>query len=397
MSWLLFACCSLTARARAEHTASRMPRSAEVLDEGCPVYAGPAGTARRLGTVHRGTRLAWLGETLGADGGRWIRVDEGAWVAARHVRPSRRPPGAREAAAARPERLLPLPYAFVRDDATPVYRRPSDVLVGAEPVTALGKGFGVVVRGLREEGGAPLARVRAGWMELSALAPVRASRFRGVELSFERPLASVAWADPVRGAALRARPGGRLLGRVPPRARLRVLERRGRWVRVARGGWVVSSRIRAPALPARWPEGLGSTERWILVDRSRQTLVAFEGRRAVYATLVSTGRARTPTPAGPFRIWVKLAFDDMDDLERDDVASNYAVEQVPWVQYFEGGYGLHAAFWHDHFGRPRSHGCVNLAPMDARWLFGFTRPVLPPGWSAVLPRRPEQGTRVVVR
>ncbi len=382
----------------AERSGRIEPRSAEVLDEGTPVYAAPSQAARRLGTVRRGVRLPWLGTSRGVAGGPWVRVGDAAWVAAAHVQPSAAPPGVPEPSETVGEGLLPLPYAFVRDDAVPVYRTPSDALLGGEPVAALGKGFGVVVRELREVDGVPMARLRPGWVEMDSLVPVRASRFHGVRLSVpDATRSSLVWADPVRGVVRRARPGGEAVERIAPRRPLWVAERMGHWVRLRSGGWVSSRRLVPMALPASWPEGLGASERWILVDRSRQTLTAFEGRRPVYATLVSTGRGGTPTPAGEFRIWVKLAFDDMDDLEREDVPHNYSVERVPWVQYFEGGNGFHAAFWHDAFGRPRSHGCVNLAPRDARWLFGFTRPVLPPGWSAVLPFRPQDGTRVVVR
>ena len=69
----------------------------------------------------------------------------------------------------------------------------------------------------------------------------------------------------------------------------------------------------------------------------------------------------------------------------------------PWVMYFNEGGALHGAYWHDAFGRRRSHGCVNLAPRDAAWLFDWTSPDLPPGWQGVLPTRTEPGTLVVVR
>ena len=87
----------------------------------------------------------------------------------------------------------------------------------------------------------------------------------------------------------------------------------------------------------------------------------------------------------------------MDDLERDDVERNYAIERVPWVQYFKGDAGLHAAFWHDAFGSRRSHGCINLSPRDARFLFEFTEPYLPDGWQAVFPIDGAPGTLVRVR
>jgi hypothetical protein len=70
---------------------------------------------------------------------------------------------------------------------------------------------------------------------------------------------------------------------------------------------------------------------------------------------------------------------------------------VPWVQYFSEGVALHAAFWHDEFGRARSHGCVNLSPRDAQRIFALTEPALPPGWDAILPTASAPGTVVRVR
>ena len=87
----------------------------------------------------------------------------------------------------------------------------------------------------------------------------------------------------------------------------------------------------------------------------------------------------------------------MTNLEDDDANGYYAIEDVPWVMFFHKGYGLHGAFWHRAFGHVRSHGCVNLTPGDAKWLFDWTSPALPPGWSAVLPTPDEPGTLVRVR
>ena len=81
-----------------------------------------------------------------------------------------------------------------------------------------------------------------------------------------------------------------------------------------------------------------------------------------------------------------------------DVASDgpYSIEDVPWIMYYSGSYALHGAFWHNNFGRTRSHGCTNLAPQDAKALFGWTEPRMPDNWHGVwaTPERP--GTRVVV-
>ena len=119
----------------------------------------------------------------------------------------------------------------------------------------------------------------------------------------------------------------------------------------------------------------------------------------MFATLVSTGKntKQSETPLGTFQIWVKLAYSDMDDIERTDIPKNYSIQDVPWVQFFKGSYGFHAAFWHNDFGRRRSHGCINLSPTDARYLFHFTQPTLPPGWNAILPMPEDRPTTVLVR
>jgi lipoprotein-anchoring transpeptidase ErfK/SrfK len=78
-------------------------------------------------------------------------------------------------------------------------------------------------------------------------------------------------------------------------------------------------------------------------------------------------------------------------------AQNFELRDVPWIQYFASGYAIHGAYWHDVFGIPRSHGCVNLAPIDARVVFMWTDPPLPAGWHGMnIRKRMGQGTVVVI-
>jgi lipoprotein-anchoring transpeptidase ErfK/SrfK len=85
-------------------------------------------------------------------------------------------------------------------------------------------------------------------------------------------------------------------------------------------------------------------------------------------------------------------------MDNDDPENRFELRDVPWVQYFEANFALHGAYWHDDFGRMRSHGCVNLAPIDARRLFFWTDPVLPDGWHGVRGAAPmAEGTWVRVR
>ena len=143
------------------------------------------------------------------------------------------------------------------------------------------------------------------------------------------------------------------------------------------------------------PPGVKADEHWLHVDLSEQTLVAYEGNRPVFATLVSTGKEPGMTPVGVHRVQTKLVASSMRDQPQEDEA--YSIDDVPWTQYFSGSVALHGAFWHAGFGQVRSHGCVNLSPNDARWLFGFTDPPLPPDWHAVSPTQgTPKGSPVVV-
>jgi lipoprotein-anchoring transpeptidase ErfK/SrfK len=92
---------------------------------------------------------------------------------------------------------------------------------------------------------------------------------------------------------------------------------------------------------------------------------------------------------GTFLIHAKHVSATMDG---DEATDSYDLRDVPYIQYFFEGYALHGAFWHDDFGKPRSHGCVNLAPADAAWLFEWTDPVVPPEWHGAV--NAEGGTLV---
>src|SRR5678815_37413 len=78
--------------------------------------------------------------------------------------------------------------------------------------------------------------------------------------------------------------------------------------------------------------------------------------------------------------------------------ANFELRDVPWIQYFASGYALHGAYWHDVFGIPRSHGCVNLSPIDARVVFRWTDPPVPEGWHGInIGTEMGEGTAVIIR
>ncbi len=194
------------------------------------------------------------------------------------------------------------------------------------------------------------------------------------QLPGQPPVLPVGWVV-APSLNVRPRPGvepdNEPVGRVEHNQALRILDTcllgSTPWYCIGEERWVEGAWV-APARRLAKPAGIEAGDRWVAVSLGDQTLVAYEGERPVYAALVATGAAVTPTPGGLFHVQRRA--------ERDTIAggspargSSYYLEDVPWLTYFHGGYALHGAYWHDSFGRPRSHGCVNLSLYDAWWLY----------------------------
>lgn len=145
--------------------------------------------------------------------------------------------------------------------------------------------------------------------------------------------------------------------------------------------WVLASRLRvfppeeltpiSPEVPAE--------EKRILVHLGEQTVTAFESGDKVFGAMISSGDAQAnpkyETPKGTF--WVGFKRPSQHMLPWDQTFGDYDLPGVPWVCYFSlRAHAFHGAYWHNGFGTPRSHGCVNLTPQDARWIYRWTTPVV---------------------
>ena len=135
-------------------------------------------------------------------------------------------------------------------------------------------------------------------------------------------------------------------------------------------------------------------EKWIEVDLSEQKLKAWEGNNLFLETLVSTGKW-TRTPTGEFRIWTKFKYAKMSGGSKA-LRTYYYLPNVPYIMYFKGGFGLHGTYWHNNFGSPMSHGCVNLPIPIAEKLYYWTTPVVSQGQNSVRSTDDNPGTRIVI-
>ncbi len=118
-------------------------------------------------------------------------------------------------------------------------------------------------------------------------------------------------------------------------------------------------------VPTEIPAPAPVAENWIDVDLTQQRVHAMQGDTLVRSFIVSTGTWRTPTVTGQYRIYVKYTAAPMS-------GPGYYLPGVPWIMYFYRGYGLHGTYWHNNFGTPMSHGCINLTIEEAEWLFNFS-------------------------
>ncbi|MDX1687169.1 MAG: L,D-transpeptidase [Candidatus Promineifilaceae bacterium] len=140
------------------------------------------------------------------------------------------------------------------------------------------------------------------------------------------------------------------------------------WYNIGDGRWVKEIYVALVDVSPR-PEDVGEDEFWVEVDLYEQVMAAYEGDRMVYAGLVATGIPPFDTNEGLFQVWAREEETHMYGGELDDY---YYLQDVPHTQFFDEEIALHGAYWHNDFGAVRSHGCVNMPPRDAEWVFNWS-------------------------
>jgi hypothetical protein len=443
------------ARRAREHTAMldrEYPLHGLVTRAAIVVRVEPAPDARTLGWLRIGAHVRLRRERRPgpncASG--WYELWPRGWACAgQGIEVSETPPGSGREMAPDRDRPLPYRYWFVKERQVPEWHqlpsredqraaaahaarylefldagdtRRAERLRGGElpgeppPPRGVARwldhGFFIASNGVEVRSQRRFVRtVRGSYVKEAQLEERTGSSFQGVELGAERTL-PVAWTIRNAHPLLRQQRADGTTRMVEDEGaeaipRLTLLA----WRRRERIGDQYYHAIRMPNGEERWlrdwlvtlaqrrdpPERIAEDEPWVHVDLSSQTLVLYRGATPMYATLVSTGLAGHETPEGEFTIRRKLITDTMANLGPEAGDDRYRIDDVPWAQYFEGSIALHAAFWHAQFGIPRSHGCVNMAPRDAQYLFRHTWPEVPEGWHGITTEGTRiRGSRVVV-
>jgi hypothetical protein len=347
----------------------------------------PGNKAPYSAKVEAGTRLAFRRVVAGVVGKKecaaWVHVVPTAYVCAKDVTPSSEPPAGLALPVIAPGALTPVDYYKVTEDAVPYYASLEDAqagviageLTGHVEFKPLGKG---------EALGVPFVKMQKGWIERAVTARVSPPTWAGVDLIATPPPAwPWAFVLPLEKAKL-------AVTRDTPSSKAKVAGDRARrvvvpfgteqdgYVELAPGEWMDRRQLRVVRRQAR-PAAVAPGARWIDVDLDEQTLVAYEDDVPVFATLISTAKKIKNTPPATYRLRSKAAATRMAAEATE--AKQYDIGEVPWAQRFKKGLFLHAAYWHDNFGNRQSAGCINLSPRDARWLYDWTTPAMPPGFS----------------
>ncbi len=378
------------------------------------VFRQPSTQAPIRGSIAKFTRLPRVkrvdGEGCAAG---FLALATGAYICGTNLRKDRRPPQASRQPGLGANRLTPGTYGYIRTGGAQRYwtlpdgfaDRKGKPIAQSDTVRWAGKRFfkgmkfwrittGYFIRGNRVRRFWPSGA--RGMVLKNLVAPASAGSRLPLVFMVSRRRRRIG--EKIPPVDVHASPGGKVVTTLKRYTAHTVVDvvRSGefRWYSVGGKGWVSSEMVRL-ARVSDPPPGLHPAERWIDVDLEEQTLVAYRGRTPIYAALVAAGVWKYPTPTGIFRIYKKVAEADMKSEAK--ASEQYRVDHVPWTLYFKRGYALHGAYWHDGFGHARSHGCINLSPKDARFIYHFVRPVLPDGWTSLTADQEHPGTVVRIR
>lgn len=265
-------------------------------------------------------------------------------------------------------------YAYL-DDNINIYPEPSTAVA---PVRNVGQGFlYVTLSGEVVVNGELWYMINPGeYAQASGVHKVGTPAFRGVEIT-TTPDKPFGWI--VQGIRPSSGPGEAENPNFSTLHRLEFFQTYGAqvaadgwiWYDIGGGRWIKQTYVSLVDTTER-PAEVGPNEYWVEVDLYEQTAAAYVGDQMVYATLISSGLNRWPTSEGLFQVWSRHTQTKMSGAEGK--VDYYFIEDVPHTMYFDqpNQIALHGAYWHERFGYKHSHGCVNMPPYDAEWMFNWS-------------------------
>lgn len=282
---------------------------------------------------------------------------------------------------------VPFRYALLKEnEPTPVYRTLEDAQAKATPEDTIAPGrlryIAYIDSVDTDNNGKPnyFHLSSDGWVSVDSVA-TRISAlpwFQG--LTFQHtPLNSFGWIVPLNPTAETKRTPGTEIDDFTGHTlteydlvQIYATQKVGdeEWLMVAPDEWL-DSKLVGRVTPNPIPPAGVSTDRWIEVNLLEQTLAVYDHRQLVFATMIATGLAPFWTRPGLFQIQSHLDSTLMRGAFEADRSDFYYLQEVPWTMYYDDARALHGAYWRTRFGFPQSHGCINMAPGDAHWLFNW--------------------------
>jgi hypothetical protein len=277
--------------------------------------------------------------------------------------------------------LVPFNYAVLGEDRTPVYTSLDDAIAGKNEVRYIEPGklrYVSYIDYADTERGRFFKLHDGTWVRVSSRISVPHSYPGGIELT-RTPGNSFGWVLPFAPTIESKRTPGYTQDDYTSQKYnqyqlLQVYSTQmvgdAEWYLVAPDEWI-EGRFIGRVIPTTTPPPGVENGRWIEVNLAEQTMAVYDANRMVFATLVATGLEPFFTRPGLFQIYKKLESGPMSGAFEADHSDYYYLEDVPWTMYYDDARALHGAYWRTAFGYPQSHGCVNLAPADAHWLFDW--------------------------
>jgi hypothetical protein len=210
-----------------------------------------------------------------------------------------------------------------------------------------------------------------GWLLKNSLDLVNVTSFSGIILA-DKPDRPFGWV--LKQADGFSSSSGNTSSRITyPRYQVvQVINEENGFAQLSSGDWLPVNDLAIvdpPRILSDHPAGC----RWIDVNLKTQTLAVYQECQIIFATLISSAKTPAYTPLGSFPIFYKEERLPLFANERIASSEGFYLADVPWLMFFYENWAIHGAYWHDHFGEPWSHGCINVSPYDALWLYQWAR------------------------
>lgn len=270
-----------------------------------------------------------------------------------------------------------LPYKYVKllDQDTPIFGSLDSAMTNTSPYRSIPAGFNFVtyVDYFQGSGGGKHYMIEPGmWIRGGSTGgQVTASTFGGLVFAGtpDHKFGWVIYESPVRQSPSESSATTRTLHKFDLIEVYQTVDNGGiSWLMIGPDEWIDAATTGLVYPAEQPPQGI-ENGRWIEVNLKEQTLSVYQDNHLVYATLTSTGIPGWWTRPGLFQIYQKDETTPMSGAFEADRSDSYYLEDVPWSMYFDEARALHGAYWHNYFGYEQSHGCVNLSPADAHWLY----------------------------